>query len=281
MSELTNLPEYRDTMARLEAIKHETTEGKQPYWMAREIHTVLGYPTWREFESVIERAREAFSGNGIDPSHQIVLTHKLMEVGRGGQYRGADYFLSRSACYLIALNGDPSKPDIAAAQAYFVIRTRESELREQDEKRIELRDKVAQSFRRVSGVAQNAGVSSAKQKNFHGARYHGLYGMSAQDVKRRKGLNEGDKLFDYAGPLELSANDFQMNLAADVLTRESIRGEARAIAKNRELAERVRRTMEQSGATMPENLPLEAPIKEVKKRVAGQKKIGPPSGSSI
>jgi DNA-damage-inducible protein D len=281
MTEVINLPEYLDTMARLEQVKHETSEGKQPYWMAREIHTILGYPTWREFESVIERAREAFSGNEIDSSHQIVITHKLMKVGRGAQYRGPDYFLSRPACYLIALNGDPAKPEIAAAQTYFVIRTRESELREQDEKRIELRGKVAQSFRRVSGVAKDAGVRNDMQKNFHGARYHGLYGMSAQDVKRMKQLNDGDNLFDFAGPLELSANDFQMNLAADVLTRERISGEALAIAKNKELAQRVRKTMKESGATMPENLVLEAPIKEIKKRLAVQNKFRPPSVSSI
>jgi DNA-damage-inducible protein D len=59
--------------------------------------------------------------NGIDPSHQIVLTHKFMEVGGGAQKRGNDYFLTRGACRLVAMNGDPSKPEIAAAQAYFLV----------------------------------------------------------------------------------------------------------------------------------------------------------------
>lgn len=230
MDELTNLPEYRDTMDRLEALRRTT--GSTPYWMARDIHSILGYPTWREFENVIERASAAFAQNGVDPSHQIVLTHKMMEVARGGKREGADYFLTRTACYLIAINGDPAKPEIAAAQAYFVVRTRESELREADEKRVELRDKVAQAFRVVSGVAKDAGVRNSMQAIFHDARNHGLYGMSSRELKRKKGLTDEDNLFDRAGRLELSANEFQMNLAADVIVREDIKGEAKVIIKN-------------------------------------------------
>jgi len=50
-------------------------------------------------------------------------------------------------------------------------------------------------------------------------------------VKAKKGLSPDDNLFDYAGPLELSANEFQMNLVADVIQKEAIRGEQRVIAK--------------------------------------------------
>jgi DNA-damage-inducible protein D len=84
--DLSALPEYRHTLERLEAVKHTSSKGVD-YWMAREINAILGYPTWREFEAVIERARMAFSGNGIDPSHQIVETHKLMGVGKGCKIR--------------------------------------------------------------------------------------------------------------------------------------------------------------------------------------------------
>jgi DNA-damage-inducible protein D len=91
-----------------------------------------------------------------------------------------------------------------------------------------------------------------------------------------KGLGDKDQLMDRAGPLELSANDFQMNLAADVIDREKIRGEQPVIRKNLELAKKVRATMTESGATMPEHLPIEAPISEVKKKIAGQKKLGRP-----
>lgn len=273
-AELSEAPEYKHTMEQLELQKR--SKDGHDYWMAREIHALFGYPTWREFEHVIDRAKKAFVGNGVDPSHQIVLTHKLMEVGRGARIQSVDYFLSRPACYLIAINGEPTKPEIAAAQAYFVIRTRESELREKDERRLELREKVGMAFRNVSGVAHRAGLPNRLQGVFHDQRYVGLYGMSARDAKRKKGLSDADNLFDRAGPLELSANEFQMNLAADVIKREAISGEQQVIQKNLAVAKRVRRTMEESRATLPEDLPLETEsIAVVKKRIAKQTKLPP------
>lgn len=274
-SDLEKSPRYRHTMERLEAAKRTSSDGSD-YWLAREVSAILGYPNWREFEAVIERASESFKNNDINPSHQIVLTHKVMGVGKGGKLQGKDYFLSRPACYLIAMNGHPSKPEVAAAQAYFAVQTRlreVEELKSDDERRLELREKVAKSFKTVSGVAKEAGVRNQMQAIFHDARYRGLYEMSSRQVKANKGLGDKDNLFDRAGPLELSANEFQMNLAADAIQNEGIQGEQQVIDKNRALAMDVRQVMKDSGATMPENLPLEEPIKDVKKRVKQQRKI--------
>lgn len=273
-SDLEKSPRYRHTMERLEAAKRTSSDGSD-YWLAREVSPILGYPVWGKFEAVVDRAAAAFENNGIEPSHQIVQTGKVMGVGKGGRFKGKDYFLSRPACYLIAMNGDPRKPEIAAAQAYFAVQTRLREVQEQksdDERRLELREKVAKSFKTVSGIAKDAGVRNQMQAIFHNARYQGLYEMSARQVKARKGLGDNDNLFDRAGPLELSANEFQMNLAADVIQNEDIRGEQQVIDKNRALATDVRQVMKDSGATMPENLPLEEPIKDVKKRVNQQQK---------
>ena len=268
-------PTYIHTIGRLEAIKRQSAQGVD-FWMARDINAVLGYPTWREFEMVIGRAGSSMTANGIDPSHQIVLTHKLMEVGGGGQLRGPDYFLTRAACRLIAMNGDPSKPEIAGAQAYFVVQTHRMENEDalsDDEKRIQLRERVKTAFRLVSGVAQEAGLTGKKQPLFHDARYQGLYGMSRRDVLSKKGLKQDDNPFDHVGPLELSANEFQMNVAADVIKKENIRGESNLISKNKAIAQDVRKTMQTSGATLPENLPAAEPIKEVAKRIRQQKKL--------
>ena len=274
-NDLTVTLRYRRTIEDLQERMHQSADGVE-YWMAREIHPILGYPTWREFDAVIVRACRALTGNDVDPSHHIVLTHKMVEVGSDAKRRQDDYFLSRAACSLIVLNGDPSKPEIAAGQAYFVVQTRRMEIEDEqskDEKRLELREKVAQSHRLVSGVAQEAGVSSQKQGVFHDARYQGLYGMRLRDVKRKKGLSEKEKIYDRAGPMELSANDFQMNLAAEVIQKETIQGEAEAINRNKAVAADVRRVITEQRGTLPEDLPLAEPIKEVRKRERARKKL--------
>lgn len=281
-NDLSTTSEYRETIQRLEEAKHLSAEGGE-FWLAREIHAVLGYQTWDKFEPVVDRAAAALHANGIDPSHHIAQTSKMMEVGGGALREGVDYFLSRAACRLIAMNGDPTKPQIAASQAYFLVQTHRMEIEEQradDEKRLELREKVAQSHRLVSGVAQEAGVSSRMQGVFHDARYQGLYGMSLKEVKVRKGLSEKEQLYDRAGAMELSANDFQMNLAAEVIQKEGIKGEARTIQRNKAVAADVRRVMREQGATLPENLPLVEPIAAVRKREKARKKIAKPNTTS-
>ena len=277
MGQELDTPDHRATMERLEAIKHLSSSSGKEYWLAREIQEVLGYQQWREFEGVIDRARNAFLTNSVDPSHQIVSTHKLMGVGKGAQKTGTDYFLNRAACYLIAMNGDPSKAQIGAAQAYFAVQTRRAELNDagnEDAKRLELREKVTASFKRVSGVAQDAGVDGKMQGVFHDARYKGLYGgLGTREVKRIKDIPVDKSLFDFAAPLELSMHDFQMNLAADVIKRDGVRGAQQAITTNQAVAQRVRKAVHDSGGTPPEKLELAAePIKDVRKRLAAKQK---------
>jgi DNA-damage-inducible protein D len=266
--DLDKRPEYQSTMDRLKAARRETKDGVE-FWMSRDMYPILGYATFQNFKSVIDRASAALAANGQDVSQHVMPTHKVSDAGNNAE----DHYLSRAACSLIAMNGDPSKPEVAAAQAYFVVQTRRMELMDQhvqDSRRLELRDKVSQSFRKISGVAQEVGVQ--RQALFHDARYQGLYGMSLRSVKEKKGLDQKDNLLDRAGNLELAANDFQMELAADVIAKTSVKGEAAAIAINKQVAQDVRHTMKVRGATMPENLPIEPPISEVKKRLKKQTK---------
>jgi DNA-damage-inducible protein D len=272
--ELAASVEYKNTIDRLEAVRLTNSRGVD-YWHARQIHQILGYPVWDKFEPVIQKAISSLQENKIDPSHHVAETSNMMEVGKGAQRQGLDYFLSRAACRLIAMNGDPTKPEVAGAQAYFVVQTHRMEQQDSlsdDEKRLQLRKRVTSAFKVVSGVAQEAGVTGAKQPIFHDARYQGLYGMSRRDVMTKKGLKKDDNPFDYAGPLELSANEFQMNLAADVIQKEGIKGEYNVIAKNKAIAQDVRKTIKDSKGTLPENLPIAEPIRQVEKRVKEMKK---------
>ena len=276
VSDVPDSPKYRSTMDALEKLRRVSSRGSE-YWYAREIQRALGYAEWRSFEGVINRARTAMEANGVSPSHHIVETTRMMIIGNDGRRENRDFFLSRAACYLIAMNGEPSKHEIAAAQAYFAVQTREREIENagsEDEKRLDLREKIKKSFKKVSRVANKAGVTNRKQPIFHDARYQGLYKMSGRDVKDLKGIRQADNPFDHMGALELSANDFQMNLAAETIQKEGVHGESNAIRKNQKIASKVRQTMIESGSRPPEELPAAEPIKSVAKRLRQHKKLG-------
>lgn len=103
-----------------DAIRRTREDGSHE-WSARELMPLLGYGAdWRNFADAIDRARRSAANVELDGLF-VDVTEKT-----GGRPR-ADVLLTRHACYLIAMNGDPRKPEIAAAQTYFAIKTREAE----------------------------------------------------------------------------------------------------------------------------------------------------------
>lgn len=97
-------------------------------WSARDLHLPMGYEKWERFDVAIQRAMTAARNSGLDPLDHFRGASKAINGGRWGKQTVADYRLTRYACYLIAMNGDPRKPEIAAAQTYFAVKTREAEL---------------------------------------------------------------------------------------------------------------------------------------------------------
>ena len=98
------------------------------YWSARDLMPLMGYAAWREFTNPVNRARKSAQNAGI--TCNFVQSPKVIQrEGRGGIQRD-DWHLDRMAAYLVAMNGDPNKPEVAAAQAYFALQTRRAELGE-------------------------------------------------------------------------------------------------------------------------------------------------------
>src|ERR1039458_3365367 len=169
-------------MVALDGKKREAPNGED-YWMARDIQAILGYGRWENFQSVIQKARAACSGSDVNPDYHFLDTTKVIRAGKGAKLERADCYLTRYACYLIAMNGDSSKPEVATAQTYFAVQTRRQELSDQ-EKRIALRERVRRGNKQLAGTARGAGVK--RFGIFNDAGYQGLYGMGLADIKIRK-----------------------------------------------------------------------------------------------
>lgn len=117
-----------NTVPDFDLIKQTNIYGEE-YWSARELAPLLGYAEWRNIETVaIKKAKIACEQASLTVSNHFVDANKMVTLGSGSQRELKDYHLSRFACYLVAQNGDPRKPEIAAAQTYFAISTRQNEL---------------------------------------------------------------------------------------------------------------------------------------------------------
>ncbi len=264
--------------------KKRIAPNSEEYWMARDIQVILGYAEWRNFEAVIERAKVACDGSGVESKYHFVSTNKMIIAGKGAEVQRADYYLTRYACYLIAMNGDPSKLEIASAQRYFAVQTRRQEmadaealaLADPDADRIALRERVQMNNHTLAGVAKDAGVQ--RYQFFNDAGYRGLYGMGIKDIKRRKGIPMGDSILDYSGRAELAAHDFRITQTEEKLKRENIHGEQRAIEAHRRVGEEVREAIKRVRGSLPENMPKEEHIKKLvsaKKKAAKVLRKGP------
>jgi DNA-damage-inducible protein D len=235
------------------------------YWSARDLAPLLGYSKWQNFEVAIQRAMIACEQVGqIIPDH-FTDASKVIIVGKGAKQTLKDYLLSRFACYSIAQNGDPRKKQIADAQAYFIISTRENELTHlliEQEKRLHLRERVSENNKKLAEVASQAGVLSENFGIFQNAGYKGLYGgLGVVEIKKKKQVDQREELLDRMGRAELAANDFRITQTEERLQREGTSGQTEAIETHHKVGKKVRKAIEDIGGTMPENLAAEPSLK--------------------
>jgi DNA-damage-inducible protein D len=246
-----------------EASKQLSSKGAE-FWTARNMQKLLGYDDWRNFENVLERAATSGKSVGVNSLNHFVGFTNMIETGKGAKRKYDDFYLSRFACYLIAMNGDPAKPEVAAAQQYFAVRTRERELAQKylnARERVKLRDRIRVANKHLAGAAKAAGV--VEYGLFQHAGYMGLYGMGAEDVKKRKGIPPKDELLDRAGRMELSANEFRINLTENALKKEGGRSEQSARETHLRIGKGVRATVQRETGKSPEDLPTEPSIKKI------------------
>jgi len=262
--------------ALFEQIKQVDSFGNE-WWSARQLGKVLEYSEYRHFKPVVEKAKEACLNSAQKVSDHFEDFLEMVEIGSGAKRPMENGVkLSRYACYLIVQNADPSKEVVAQGQTYFAIQTRLQEIRQmdeynqlssEDEKRLFLRDEMKKHNIQLADAAKGAGViEPIDYAIFQNHGYMGLYGgLDAKGIHKRKGLKKSENILDHMGSTELAANLFRATQTEEKLRRDNIKGKQKANQTHLEIGKKVRKTIEEIGGTMPENLPVAASIKKLEK----------------
>lgn len=247
-----------------EDIRQLDEDGNE-FWLARNLAKVLEYSDYRNFLSVIEKAKISCNNSGIDADDHFVEVTEKVTLGSGATRELESYALSRYACYLIVQNADPAKRVVAHGQTYFALQARRQELADdavfkalqEDEKRLFLRNELKQHNKQLVDAAFNAGVKTEIDfAVFQNHGYKGLYGgLDAKGIHANKGLKKSQKILDHMGSTELAANLFRATQAEEKLKRDNIKTKKEANYTHFEVGQTVRKTIAELGGTMPENLP--------------------------
>lgn len=271
-----NLDKY--SYGLFEDIKQFDENGVE-YWSARDLQKVLEYSEWRNFENVIEKAKEASRNSGNVENLHFVDVNKIVHLGVANRDI-QDIALSRYACYLIVQNSDPRKEVVALGQTYFAVKTRQQELSEEfenlteDEKRLGIRNEIKEHNKSLAEAANMAGIKTTKEYAiFQNYGYKGLYGgLTAKDIHKKKGLKKNQQILDHMGSTELAANLFRATQTDEKLRRDKITGKDKANYTHYDVGRKVRQTIEELGGTMPEELPTpNKSIKSIEKEIEKKK----------
>lgn len=239
-------------------------------WSARELQVIFNYTEWRNFLKVIEKAKAACENAGITISYHFVETNKMINLAKGAQRNIEDFALTRYACYLIAQNGDPAKPQIAFAQNYFAVKTREKELIEKrmlDMERVIARGKLSESEKKLSGIIYERGID---EQGFAIIRSKGdaalFGGFSTNEMKKKYRVPGSRPLADFLPTLTIKAKDFATELTSHNIIEKNLKGENPISLEHTENNAAVRKILIDRGVK-PETLPPAEDIKKVRSKL--------------
>lgn len=156
-----------------DAIRRDDQVGE--FWSAREMQSPLGYDRWERFTDAIDRAVLAINNTGGNAADHIRGAAKLVQIGSGSERHIMDYRVTRFGAYMVAMNGDPRKKEIAAAQTYFAVKTREAETLRVNPKEITRAD-MARMI--LAAEEELATVTAALESAAPAIEYHDRYVLS-------------------------------------------------------------------------------------------------------
>lgn len=261
-------PSLEGAVPSFEDFKHQNGH---TFWWAREFMLMLGYDDFNEFKKkVVGRATQALISLGVDHYEQIESASREIEGNAVD-----DLKLTRFACYIIAMNGNPQKREVALAQAYFASETRKMQLfleGQEDVARLVYREELSAGQKSLMKTASQSGVENFAA--FNNAGYIGLYNKTADQLKRQRQLppKASTNLQDYMGRTELAANLFRVTQTEERLKQDGVKSQGHAEQVHRNVGQRIRTMVRENTGRLPENLPIQKRLPEVRKILKQAKK---------
>ncbi len=247
------------------------------FWSARDLMPLLGYKEWRKFAGVIEKAQDACKASDQKLTDHFVGAANMIPTGKGAHRKTEDFLLTRYACYLVLQNGDPRKPEIALSQTYFATQTRRQELleqREKEDKRLEARQKLKQTEKKIESTVYERGIKLPVEfASFKDSHIKSLYGgIGTNELKKKRNIPAKRALADFDTHVELSAKNFALAMTDHNINERNIRGKKPMTDEVVKNSSATRKTLLSRGI-VPEKLKPEPDIKKIEISRKGEKKV--------